>query len=704
MASASTTASRIQYVPVTWLPVLRASVIICLIVVDVCFVLGIPYFYDHLTTLCTLPDCQPLVLTADDVTMLESVGLSASFYAISHIVIEILNVLFVNLFCIYYLRRFMNHWLGYVASFVFVLFIIMPNVIWALMDAYPSIRFIGEILLDITNTAFFVLLYIFPTAKFVPRWSILFLGLGLYEVLGRTVAEYYEDFNGTGLDGIFLSPFFISLVAGIMFQIYRYFRVATPTEKRQSRLVVFGFLGLVMGVFGWGFFMEYLAFQPDMPRAMINLLAMPIIMVITVVPFPILLTVAIIEDQLWDIDLIINRTIVYTAITVITLITYVFIITLMNALFGLNNSLVTSLFATVTIALSFQIIRQTVQQGVNRLMFGQREEPQTILLKLSQQLQTAIVPEDLLRISAETIGKSLKIPYVAIMIRHGKDNIKQTEYGNNGMPTRAFPLVHQNEAVGDLIIGQRSPGESLNSADELVLSSVAQQLGAVVLAVRLQSDLRNAREKLVITREEERRRLRRDLHDGLGPSLASLPLKIDAAIDLIEQDQNASVNLLIDVKNQSRSLVADVRRVVHNLRPPALDDLGLVAALRGAIAQIRNYPNGLHIQLHADTMPDHLSAAVEAAAYHITLEAVTNVAKHAQAKQCEVHLIYSTTHIEIQVHDDGVGLPNPVVSNVGLQSMRERAEELGGQFQIESHNGTQITVYLPLPTGVSHNE
>lgn len=701
VSGTSTIAKSQTDVPVRWLPLLRLSVILTLLILDVLFVLGIPYFYTHLTTLCTLPNCMPLVLTDTDVIMLEATGLGANFYALAHIGIEIVNVLWVNTICLYFLRRYMTHWMGYLASLFFISYIIIPNVIWAFLDANPSIQFIGDLILQITNTAAFTLIYIFPRGRFVPRWSAWFLLPGLFAIWGRTTAEYYADFVGTDLvSGILLSPFLFTMIMGIVFQVYRYWRVYDPLERLQSRWVIFGFAGLVLGVLGWGVFMEYLAFQPGMPRAWINLIAVPIIMIITVVPLPIALTMAIVDEKLWHVDIVINRTLVYAVVTAIILITYVFVIGLLSFVFDDDHNHLISLLATGTVALSFQVVRQLVQQGVNRLMFGQRDEPQAILTNLSQQIQSAIMPEHLLSVSTSTIGKSMRVPYVAITIRHGEVIVTQAEYGAEGSPTQSFALIYQNELVGDLIVGQRSPAEPLNRADQSVLDSIAQQLGAVVYAARLQSDLQAARERLVITREEERRRLRRDLHDGLGPALASLPLKIDAAIDLITQDQQRSVSLLGDIKRQSQQLVADVRQVVNGLRPPALDELGLAEALRGALAQLRTHPNGLQITFSANKLPPGLPAAVEAATYRITMEAATNVIRHAQAEHCWITLqiIAFPPQMQITVADDGIGLPVAIVPNVGLHSMRERAEELGGAFQLQPRpsGGTQITVSLPL--------
>jgi signal transduction histidine kinase len=295
----------------------------------------------------------------------------------------------------------------------------------------------------------------------------------------------------------------------------------------------------------------------------------------------------------------------------------------------------------------------------------------------------------------------MRLPYVAIAIQHGEDVVTQAEYGTHRSLTQSYALVHQNETVGELIVSPRSPSESLNTADQSVLAGIAQQLGAIVYAVRLQSDLQSARERLVITREEERRRLRRDLHDGLGPALASLPLKVDAAIDLFEQDRDTSLRLLGEVKRQAQQLVGDVRQVVNDLRPSSLDELGLVEAIRGAMAHLHSQPSAPQIVLDVDTVPRYLPAAVEAASYRIIMEAVTNVVKHAHASRCRIAICLQQNppRLQILVEDDGIGLPEQVRANVGLYSMRERAEELGGTFQIETlaAGGTALVVSLPLP-------
>ena len=205
-------------------------------------------------------------------------------------------------------------------------------------------------------------------------------------------------------------------------------------------------------------------------------------------------------------------------------------------------------------------------------------------------------------------------------------------------------------------------------------------------------------------REEERRRLRRDLHDGLGPTLGSLPLKLDVAGDLLERDPAAARDLLRGLKTQARSAVADIRRLVYELRPPTLDELGLVGAIREAAAQ--HGTDGLPVSVEAPEKLQPLPAAVEVAAYRIAQEAMTNVVRHAGANRCEVRLgLYGTT-LRLAVADDGHGIGADRGSGVGLHSMRERAEELGGSFEVESvpDGGTRIRASLPLARSIQESE
>jgi len=244
-------------------------------------------------------------------------------------------------------------------------------------------------------------------------------------------------------------------------------------------------------------------------------------------------------------------------------------------------------------------------------------------------------------------------------------------------------------------VAPRAAGETFSPADRRLLADLARHAAPAVHAHRLAADLQRSRERIVVAREEERRRLRRDLHDGFGPTLASQALKLDAAIDLLASDPAAAARLLGEVKAQTQGTVADVRRMVYALRPPALDELGLVGALQ---AQIQALPaNGLRVSLEAAPLPP-LSAAVEVAAFRITLEAVTNTVRHAHASECRVRLAAPDRVLEIEVEDDGSGLPAGHIPGDGLASLRERTAELGGTCQVENRpaGGVRVTARLPL--------
>lgn len=273
-----------------------------------------------------------------------------------------------------------------------------------------------------------------------------------------------------------------------------------------------------------------------------------------------------------------------------------------------------------------------------------------------------------------------------------------TESGQPTPDPLRLPLIHRGEKVGELLLAPRLGERGFSAADRRLLEDLARQAGAAAHAVRLTQDLKRSRERLVATREEERRRLRRDLHDGLGPMLGGLALKLDVAEDLVEGNPARARELLRSLKDQSQEAVTDVRRLVHALRPPALDELGLVGAIREQAARYEH--GGLRICVEAPELAEELPAAVEVAAYRIAQEAITNVARHAAASRCEVRLdLDEESHtLTLEVTDDGRGLPEGRRSGVGLYSMRERAAELGGVCVVEAalEAGTRVRAELPL--------
>jgi signal transduction histidine kinase len=434
--------------------------------------------------------------------------------------------------------------------------------------------------------------------------------------------------------------------------------------------------------------------------------------IVALLALPICTYIAILRYRLYDIDRLVNRTLVYGALTACVVGIYVLAVGGLGVLFEVRGNLAVSLLATGLVAVLFQPLRSRLQRGVNRMMYGERDDPYEVTSRLGRRLDATLAPEAVLPTIAETIAQALKLPYAAILLKEGDNFRTAAAYGSPTGEPEALPLAYQREEIGRLVIAPRAPGEEFSAADRRLLEDLARQAEVAVHAVRLTGDLQRSREQLVASREEERRRLRRDLHDGLGPTLASFALKLDAARKLVRRKPEDAEAMLSRLKDQTQDTVGDVRRLVYGLRPPALDDLGLLAAVRqqaeghglvveGLPADEALEEGRLVFSLEApeDLLP--LPAAVEVAVYRIVQEALTNVARHAHARTCRVRLSVDRAGgvLELEVRDDGVGMPEGRRAGVGLSSMRERAEELGGTCDVEPdpEGGTRVLARLPLP-------
>jgi signal transduction histidine kinase len=431
----------------------------------------------------------------------------------------------------------------------------------------------------------------------------------------------------------------------------------------------------------------------------------------SVVLIPITIAFAVLRYRLWEVNIWINRTMVYGGLTAIILALYGLTVGLMSVIFQAENSLFVSVLVTAIVAILFSPLRQRLQAAVNRLMYGERDDPATVLASLGKQLEETAAPAQILPNLVQTIAHSLRLPYVAIAVQRATNHEIVASFpegaGERGAeaPGRpaallaeqmvTLPLTYHSERIGQLLVATRSPNESFNLAEMRLLRNIARQAGPAVHAYLLTADLQRSREQLVAAREEERRRLRRDLHDGLGPGLATVSVKVSAAQNLLETDPKQAAKLLAEVQAESHSAVREIRRVVDGLRPATLDQLGLLSAVREFVAQNENGQTQLAFR-GPETLPP-LPAAVEVAAYRIMTEAVTNALRHAAAKTCRIRLS-ADNYLQIEISDDGRGLPEPLTPGVGLSSMRERAEELGGHFAISSTKGmgTFLLVTLPL--------
>ena len=374
----------------------------------------------------------------------------------------------------------------------------------------------------------------------------------------------------------------------------------------------------------------------------------------------------------------------------------------LGSVVGTSGDLAASLVAAGLVAVLFAPVREVVQRGVNHLMYGKRDDPYVVLTRLGERLEATTTGTDVLPAAVAAVADALKLPYVALEVDrpHGVETVAST--GTAVADPLALPLSYGGESVGRLVLGRRAGESGVAAADRRVLGDLVRPLGAAVHAASLAEeatllshDLQRSRERLVSTREEERRRLRRDLHDGLGPQLASLTMQAEAARELIGPQPERATEVLGDLVRLAQDAVADVRRVVDALRPPALDALGLVGALRAAVTL--QEAGGMRVDLAAAEPLPPLPAAVEVAAYRLVTEAVTNAARHSGGSTCRVRLEPVAGALEVEVTDDGCGVSEAADGGVGLGSMRERAEELGGSFSLGAapSGGTRVLARLP---------
>ena len=403
------------------------------------------------------------------------------------------------------------------------------------------------------------------------------------------------------------------------------------------------------------------------------------------------MALAILRYGLYEIDLVVRRAVVYGGLTLVLGAAYVSAVVVASALGG--GRTLGAVPAAVLVALLFAPVRDRLQRASDRLLFGERDDPYSVISNLGERLD-ASDPANMLPTLAETVAHTLRLSYVAIELeRDGRCDVVAQRGVLRGEPV-ILPLTYGGDHVGAISLGPRAPGERFTASELRLFVDIARQAAVAAHAVRLTEDLQRSREQLITTREEERRRLHRDLHDGLGPTLAGISLQIGSARLLLTRDARAADRLLEQLVSETTTAITDVRRLIYALRPPALDELGLVPALR---MQAERFP-GLDVRVHAPDRITSLPAAVEVAVYRIATEALTNVSRHADASSCTI-TVEVDDGLELEVRDDGAGMAQGWRPGVGVASIRERAAELGGTCEVASAvgGGTRVFAWLPLP-------
>ncbi|MDQ3925397.1 MAG: histidine kinase [Actinomycetota bacterium] len=678
------------------------------------FIAGLVAKFVLFQTPCPTAECTTGQLPGGGFRALQDLGLPSGFYATYAVVLDVVFTAVYGGIAIFIFWRKSEDRMALFVSLALLLFgtVTFPPTTNTLTVEYPAWEIPGALLNFLGSATFGLFLYLFPDGRFVPRWT---RWVALAWIAWQLPRYWVGGGGSSDPNGWFIwlwvGVWTVGLGTAVYAQVYRYRRVSNAAQRQQIKWVVFGLSAAVLAFLGISIALSAFTSALTSPSTLVAFLVGSALIHAAMLLIPLSIGLAILRYHLWDIDVVINRTLVYGTLTASVVLLYVLVVGGLGELLQLRGNLIISLLATgLAAAVIFQPLRDRLQRGANRLMYGERDDPYAVLSRLGSRLESTPAHDAVLPAVTRTVQEALKLPYVAIQLRR-EDGFETAatagDLGENGL---RLPLVYGGETVGQLVLGSRAGEEGFADAERRLLEDLAHQIGASAHAalmtdeaLRLSADLQLSRELLVEAREEERRRLRRDLHDGLGPQLSSQALTIDAVRALMRRDPGAAEELLLELKAESQDAVTDIRRLVYGLRPPALDDLGLLGALRESAAQYS--AKGLSVSVEGPESLPPLSAAVEVAAYRIAQEALTNVARHAGASTCTISLaIDESSVLCLEVRDDGRGIPDPqensyVRAGVGLTSMRERASELGGNLLVEPlpEGGTRVRARLPLP-------
>ncbi|MCB7135960.1 GAF domain-containing sensor histidine kinase [Cellulosimicrobium marinum] len=419
------------------------------------------------------------------------------------------------------------------------------------------------------------------------------------------------------------------------------------------------------------------------------------------------LVVALVRHGLFGHDVVLVRTVVASLLTLGIVTVYTGVVALLGSRASATVPTGVALAAAAAVALALDPMRSALTRTVRRTLFGDRDDPYRVLSRLGDRLADA-TRRDVLPLVAEEVARALRAPWVAVEV-DGRETVVATRRPvADGTPAQdpavealaePVPLVHHGERLGTLRVARRAPGEPYQPAERRLLVDLAGRVAAAVREEQLDADVRASRERLVLAREEERRALRRALHDDVTPAVAGLALRAATGRALVDREDRplAEVGALLDtIRDDATRTAAEVRSLSYRLRPPALDERGLVVALREH-AEALSVPVDVTSTVDARPLP----AATEVAAYRIAVEALANVVEHARADRCALRLESRPGALRVVVEDDGVGIDG-ARWGVGLAAMRERAVELGGSLAVTGRGaarGTRVVADLPADDG-----
>ena len=527
-------------------------------------------------------------------------------------------------------------------------------------------------LLSAAMGSWLVALFAFPDGRPAPVWTGWILLAGLSGV-GLAWATGVSDAIGAGA---FVAAF--SIGAGS--QIWRYQRRSTVRERQATKWLLAGLVPASAVFLGTGLIVATTSLDADVfAQRWYGMASVVAIWLVTVTG-----TVGLLAGDRGPIDAVVHALIVTAGSS----------IGVAWAYFAAAPAVGATWAAAIAAAMVLPV-HALLRWLATRIVYTADQTSPVALLGL--RLESSVRSQDVAAVVARTIADAIALPYAAVRL-NGAVAAEVGDAGAARTPAdlEGFPVQYLGAEVAEILVAPRSGDVALAGRDRDALARLAATAGPALHGATTLRELSLARERLVIAREEERRRLRRDLHDDLAPTLAGLGMRVAAAAALGPIDPTRAQKLHADVQDGLQAAIAQVRQVAYDLRPPVLDDHGLEAAIRDRLAI--DVDSRLHVDMEVHDLPSALPAAVELAALRIVQEAVTNVRRHACASRCRVALACDGRNLHVEVDDDGCGLGSEHVRGLGLRSIDERATELGGVSRIEAKasGGTTVSVLLPL--------
>ncbi len=465
----------------------------------------------------------------------------------------------------------------------------------------------------------------------------------------------------------FLAPTFLSVLVLLVLR----WRESTGDQRRSMRTILVMMLG--------GVWATLLIGDPS--------LAIGVGQWITVLQLAALVWV-VLRDRMFGIDTLFERALGTSLLIGLLLAVYASIVAVGDHLF--RGSFGPA--AAVSVALLALPLRERIGRGVIRFLYGDRDRPDRVVDAVARRVVARTTPDEMVVAVVADVAVGLRLPWIAVETPECDRPVAEWGTRDGSAEAESFELLHLGRSIGRLWVQPRSGEDRLGDRDRAAVAEVAPHIGSLVEGARSAALLRESRDRLVRVREEERRRLRRDLHDGLGPVLTGVALMTDVAQNTLVSDPQTARDALVQTRAELSRALDEIRRLVDALRPPVLDELGLV----GSIAQQGERFTGLNVTVEHEGDLGSLPAAVEVAAYRIALEAMTNVARHARATSVNVRFRRGDD-LDIEVLDDGAG-SLAWVAGVGITSMSDRATEIGGVLSVgpAASGGGRVAARLPV--------